>query len=91
MVLYSFKREDNGEWVQQFHPMGECPQEIICEDGVKAKRGYEGAPAVKWGKGFLPVGEALKRKKDMTKRNEKAGDKGRAYWKSKTPKLVQQS
>lgn len=79
-VLYSFEKED-GKRIEKFFPIGECPDEIICEDGMKAKRVLS-SPNISWGKGFLPSSVASKRKKDMIKRNEEAGQRMRERWKS---------
>jgi len=38
-AFYDFLRED-GEWVTKMFPFGQCPNEIIDDDGVKAKRGW---------------------------------------------------
>jgi len=80
MVLYSFKKEDGTE-IELFYPMGECPEEVICDDGTKAKRHFQ-SPNIKWGKGYLPPSVADKRNRDMKKRNEEAGIRMRERWKS---------
>lgn len=36
-MIYSFKKE-TGEFIDLKFPMGECPSEVICDDGVKAVR-----------------------------------------------------
>lgn len=38
MAFYEFKREDNGEIVEASFPIGKCPQQIICDDGVTARK-----------------------------------------------------
>ena len=64
-VLYEFEKE-NGERIERFFPAGECPDEITCEDGMKAKRVLS-SPNIVWGKGTLPSSVALKRNADMIK------------------------
>lgn len=79
-VLYGFERED-GKRIEKFFPIGECPDEIVCEDGVKAKR-ILSSPSISWGRGSLPASVASQRKRDMIKRNEEAGKRMRERWKS---------
>lgn len=79
MTLYSFQKED-GTKIDKWYPMGECPKEIICEDGQKATRIY-GCVGIIW-KGSLPPGAVIKRNADMRKRNEEAGKRMRERWKS---------
>ena len=55
-VLYGFERED-GKRIEKFFPMGKCPDEIICEDGIKAKRVFS-TPNVSYGRGHLPASVA---------------------------------
>ena len=40
MPEYSFEREDNGEIVTRFFKMGECPESIVLDNGVKAIRAW---------------------------------------------------
>lgn len=61
--------------------MGECPDEITCDDGEKAKRAFH-APSISWGKGYLPEAVADKRNRDMKKRNADAGKRMKERWKS---------
>lgn len=77
-VLYGFERED-GKRVEKFFPMGECPNEIICEDGIKATRIFS-TPNFSYGRGSLPASVAEKRNRDMKKRNEEAGKRMRERW-----------
>ena len=86
-VLYGFERED-GKRIEKFFPMGECPNEIICEDGVKAKRVFS-TPNFSYGRGTLPATVAEKRNKDMKKRQEAADKRMRERWTSVKPKKVE--
>ena len=80
MTIYLFKKED-GTQIEKFFPIGKCPDEIICEDGVKAHRVFT-SPNITWGKGVLPPSASMRRKKDMIKRNKDADKRMRERWKS---------
>lgn len=82
MPLYLF-RTDSGIEVERFYPMGKCPTSIDLDDGDVAKRVYA-FNAINFSKGPLSSNAADKLKRDMTKRNKSAGERGRDYWKSKS-------
>lgn len=91
MPIYFFERPD-GKVVEQNHSIKNIPDEITCDDGVIAKRIFAGG-----GSGVLFKGpgdswpsQQERRKKSMTKKNEKAGKKGYKDWKQRMPKLVKQ-
>ena len=81
MALYMFRRDDNGECFERKYRIGECPKEIICDDGVIARHVIT-APGVRWNGGFLPPGEAMRRNKDMKSRQDQAGKRMRDNWQS---------
>lgn len=82
MPIYEFERED-GEIVEQIFPISNIPDEIICSDGVKAKRRlYPSKFGVIW-KGSLPYGQVIKRKEQMTKINNDAGKRGEKEWRER--------
>lgn len=81
MALYMFRRDDNGECFEKKYRIGECPKEIVCEDGVIARHVIT-APAVQWKGGFLPPGAAMKRTADMKRKQDDAGRKMKDSWKS---------
>lgn len=85
MILYSFESED-GDRLELFYNMKDCPKEVEKE-GKIYKRVY-GCPNINYGKGSLPPTEVDRRRKMMTQENIKAGERGKEYWKSKSPKLV---
>lgn len=80
MAIYSFVRPDGVE-VEKSFPMGECPKEITCDDGVVAKRQFF-APSIKWSGGFVPPSASAQRKKEMTARNKDVDSRMRERWKS---------
>ena len=87
MPFYNFESEE-GEILTEFFKMSEVPKEIE-RSGKLYKRKYS-CPNISYGKGYLPPTESERRRKMMTKENERAGERGREYWRSKKPKLVQQ-
>lgn len=82
MILYGFQVEQTGEHISKFFPMGECPDQIITEDGKVAKRKLS-CPSITWGRGSLPSNIAQKRREQMTKKNIQSGKRGQQYWRSK--------
>ena len=81
MALYMFRRDDNGECFERKYRIGECPKEIVCEDGVVARHVIT-APGVQWKGGFLPPGEAMRRNRDMKSRQDTAGRRMKDNWQS---------
>lgn len=79
-VLYAFQTEQ-GEIVNQFFPMGQCPNEITLEDGRKAKRVYLSNVSM-FSKEGSSGSNASKLNAEMRKRNEEAGKRMRQRWKS---------
>ena len=85
-MRYEFKRPD-GEWVEKEFPIGTCPSEITCDDGVVARRGWRTAPSVSWKPGQESEYEKIRKKEQRTKDNLAAGDRGRNEWRERMPKL----
>lgn len=83
---YDFERED-GEVIEMVFPFGQCPKEITCPDGVKAHRVYA-APGVAWKAGQEPPSVIAQMRESRTRDNINAGNRGRADWRERSPKLV---
>lgn len=80
-MRYDFQREDDGAILTMEFPMGECPKEIVCDDGVVAKRIFH-APHLSMFGGRGTAFNASKLNADMRSRNEAAGRRMRDSWKS---------
>ena len=80
-MKYDFRREDNNEIVERAFPMGKCPKEIVCDDGVVAKRVFY-APRVSMFGGNGTAFDAGKLNADMKARNEAAGRRMKDTWQS---------
>lgn len=72
MPLYAFEKED-GEQIQMMFSIKDVPQEFVCEDGQIARRVFT-AP-------FIAGSLNERIKKEQTKKNIDAGNRGRSYWK----------
>lgn len=88
MPIYEFERAD-GKIETRIFTVAEAPRTIRCEDGKMAKRVIS-APAFFDLKGSGFPSQTFRRNADMTKRNIKAGERGRKMWKERMPKLVDQ-
>lgn len=89
--LYDYLRED-GEWVSLPFPFGKAPAETVCDDGVKAKKGFKPGRNVNigWKPGSEPS-SVLKTQSEKRRRdNINAGKKGEKDWRQRMPKLVKQ-
>lgn len=86
MILYKFVVQETGEQINKFFKCGQCPKEIVTEDGKKAKRKL-GYGNFNWGEGYLPPTAAQKYRNMMTQKNIDSGKRGQEYWRSKNPKL----
>ena len=92
MPTYEFKRDD-GVIVEEVHSITNIPDEITCSDGQVAKRiisSMAGSSVIYKGHGDHWPTQQLKRKNEMTKRNEEAGKRGEKDWRERSPKLVDQ-
>ena len=81
-MLYEFKRED-GEWIEMEFPIGQCPREIACSDGVKARRGWRTPPQVVWKDGQEPEATLARKSQRRRRDNIEAGRRGHDYWKER--------
>lgn len=81
-ALYEFERED-GTWVERFYPFGQCPKEIICEDGVKAFHRHRTAPAISWKAGSEPSSLLRKQAESRYRSNIQAGKRGEHEWRER--------
>lgn len=79
-ILYSFQTQD-GQIVERFFSMNECPNEIILDDGRVAKKNY-GGKVTMFSKEGSSGSNASKLNAQMRKRNEQAGKRMRQRWKS---------
>ena len=87
-AFYDFLRED-GQWVTKMFPFGKCPDEIIDDDGVKAKRGWRAdAVYISWKDGHEPSSLVVSRREKRTQDNINAGKRGEKEWRARSPKLV---
>ena len=85
MAIYSFRRESDGKMIDRKFPIGECPDENICDDGVVAQHLIT-APNVQWKGGFMPPGQSMKRNADMKRRQSDSGRRMRDNWESVSSK-----
>lgn len=86
MPIYEFVRPDE-VIVEKFFRFADMPNEIVCDDGVVAKRKISlNAGIIFKGTGW-PT-QTFKRKEQETKKNIDAGNRGRKDWKARSPKFV---
>ena len=85
-MIFEFVRPD-GKWIQREFPCGKCPPEVIDDDGVKAERGWRTAPDVSWKSGQESPSAKQRINDDIRRRNDAAGEKGKADWQHRMPKL----
>lgn len=74
MPIYVFQTE-NGSQIQKIFSVNDCPNEITLQDGTVAKKiitcpNITNTPDIR-----------QKIKKEQTKKNIDAGNRGRSYWK----------
>ena len=86
MVTYEFQK-GNGEVVCRQFPMGECPKEILCDDGASAKRVFSSGVFISFKEGQETSSKLKSMNERMRKANIEAGERGRKDWKERTPKL----
>ena len=88
-AFYDFLRED-GEWVTKMFPFGQCPNEIVDDDGVKAKRGWRPGTSfnIGWKAGQEPSSVIISRREKRTRDNINAGKRGEKEWRARSPKFV---
>jgi len=84
-ATYCFKRDD-GRVVERQYPFGQCPREIVDDDGVKARRIFTPAN-IQWAEGFMPEATAMARNERRRIDNINAGNRGRSDWRAQAPKL----
>lgn len=89
MPIYSYLRED-GEWVDRIFPITNSPKEIVCEDGVHAKKGVRPGSSFNfsWKAGQEPSSFLKSQNEKRRKDNINAGKKGEKDWRARMPKLV---
>ena len=88
MPIHEYERED-GKIVEMFFPtVGSVLDEIVCDDGVKAKKVMSVATFSFKGPSDHAPSQTLRRKREGLKRNEEAGNRGREKWRERMPKLV---
>ncbi len=85
-AFYDFRRED-GSWVTLTFPFGQCPSEIVCEDGVRAVRGWRTAPNVSWKAGHEPSVTMRRQAEERYRANVAAGRRGEHAWRERVPKI----
>ena len=85
-AFYEFQRED-GEWIVKAFPFGQCPKEIVCEDGVKAIRGWRSAPTISYKPGSEPASVLRNKAEKRYQANINAGKRGEHEWRERMPKL----
>lgn len=79
-ILYAFQTDD-GQIIEKFFSMSECPNEIVLDDGRIAKKQYGGKVSM-FSKQGSSGSNASKLNAEMRKRNEEAGVRMRQRWKS---------
>lgn len=80
MPLYLFKKQ-NGQEIQMLYPMNSVPKQIVLQDGSIAVRQIS-VP------NLIGTPESKQRiKKQQTKKNIEAGNRGRTYWTNKLKEL----
>lgn len=86
MAIYEFQKED-GEIVCKQFPMGKCPKEIECDDGIKARRIFSSGISMSFKEGQETSAKLKSMNEKMRKANIEAGERGRKEWKQRMPKL----
>lgn len=86
MPVYCYRRED-GEVVERIYPITNTPNEIVCEDGVKAVKVFNSFN-IAWGRGGMPSASLKAQNERRTRDNIKAGERGAGEWREKMPKLM---
>lgn len=90
-MIYAYECEQCGKEVESVFNMGEAAASVKCDScGGIAKRIFSNAGFLLKGPGDHWPTQQLRRKREMTKRNEDAGKRGYGKWKERSPKLVQQ-
>lgn len=79
-ILYAFFTED-GEEINRFFPIGQCPNQIVLDDGRIAKRSFKSNVSM-FTKQGSSGSNASKLNNEMKKRNEEAGKRMKERWKS---------
>lgn len=89
MPIYSYLRED-GEWVDKIFPISNTPEEIVDEDGIKAKKGLKPGTSfnISWGKGGMPSATLKAMNERRRRDNINAGKRGEKEWRERMPKLM---
>ena len=88
-MKYDFLRDD-GLWEEKSFPIGQCPREVVDDDGVRARRAWrpESLPSVAWKEGHETETARADKNARRTQDNIDAGNRGREYWRERMPKLV---
>ena len=86
--FYTFQRED-GKCVDKIFPFGQCPKEIVDDDGVRAVRIFKPFN-IAWKAGQETDAQLWALSDKRKKANIEAGERGRKMWKERKPKLVKQ-
>lgn len=81
MANYSFVTDD-GESIERKYPIGECPKEIILDDGRVAKRVFSCNFSMFSAGGHTSGDAAAKLNADMKRRQAEAGRRMRDNWQS---------
>lgn len=90
MPIYTFKRNDNNELIEQNHSIHNIPNHITCDDGIIANRVFNvgNVGVVYKGHGDSWPSKQERIKNQMTRKNESAGKRGEKDWRARNPKLV---
>lgn len=85
MTIYEYERPD-GRVLERAFPFGKAPAAVTDEDGAVATRLYS-PPSFGWREGQESESFLASRNESRTRDNLAAGDRGRASWRERMPKL----
>lgn len=84
-AVYEFLRAD-GRRIERRFPFGQCPSEIVDDDGVRARKVFS-VVGMKWREGHETSSSVSAQSERRRRENIAAGDRGRAEWRERTPKV----
>ena len=88
MPTYEYLCEKCGSTTEECHSIKDIPNETKCGCGGNAKKQISKVNWILKGAGDNWPSQQLRRKNQMTKNNEDAGNRGREEWRKRMPKLV---
>jgi len=86
-MIYEFECEKCGNVTEAMFSVDKRPDSIKCECGGKAKRMISQANWILKGPGDDWPSQQIRRKNQLTRNNEAAGERGRGEWSKRMPRL----